>query len=278
MAEASSQPTYKSTFKKSWQTTSKNFNFKSSFFTLEEPYIKKTSTKKRRQKPADPKISEKFRFSIENFLGNFEENVEKNFTTLDDSENLEENNPTNFTQIHQNQLLSKTTLTKVNEIFYFDKSYLIKCGSDVSDVIYYLPEKSTFINSDLETLIKQGKGLSTCHQTNSQPPPLDLKSFDLIYLDPPWHNKSMRRKRSYETFGSSTSSYGKTNKNMTQEALLELNFGTGFGKFLAIWVTNADSVQDFVRGEFAKRHGLVMKFEVIGVRFFLNFFFDSYKN
>ena len=84
----------------------------------------------------------------------------------------------------------------------------------------FLPKKSSCIMCNLNQLKKNN--LAT--------------SYDLILADPPWSNKSAKRKRTYTTYENS--------ENLNpQFQNIPFELGT---KYIAIWVTNNSKVIEFV--------------------------------
>lgn len=89
---------------------------------------------------------------------------------------------------------------------------------------YYLPRNSTFIVTNVRFLSEFK---------------LVPNSFDLVYLDPPWLNKSVRRGSKYEMV-----SHEEIFKWINLPTLLA---NTGF---IAIWITNKPTIESFVRQYF----------------------------
>lgn len=96
-----------------------------------------------------------------------------------------------------------------------DFSEIVKCRGDN----YIIPPQSTFLMSDIQHLNTVCKALGT---------------FDLIVMDPPWTNKSVKRKKRYYT--------------MDNDMMLDLPLGDmmNTGCVVVVWVTNKQKHIHFV--------------------------------
>jgi len=95
---------------------------------------------------------------------------------------------------------------------------------EVKNDSFLLPKKSSFIICDIKNL-------------SSFP----LAKFDIIYMDPPWCNKSVRRGSKYKT-----SSNDEIFSWIPFETLLSPN------GYVSIWITNKQAIETFIRSHFEK--------------------------
>ena len=84
---------------------------------------------------------------------------------------------------------------------------------------FILPKSSTFIRTNMQNLEK-----------------FPLSTFDLIYMDPPWLNKSVKRGAKYKIH---------TNEDLFGWCLLDRIVSEG--GLVAIWITNKQAIEDFTR-------------------------------
>ncbi len=95
---------------------------------------------------------------------------------------------------------------------------------------YLIPPRSTFILSDVRRLYPPIEALSNC---------LLPGSFDLIIMDPPWQNRSVRHANVY-----------KTSENRTEDPFLHvlpvLESHLRADGLVGIWVTNKASIRQLV--------------------------------
>ncbi|EDO44371.1 predicted protein, partial [Nematostella vectensis] len=99
--------------------------------------------------------------------------------------------------------------------------------------IYILPSMSSFLNSDatkLQPVIEHGK--------------VKIVPFDLIVIDPPWYNKSAKRKRMYSFM------------SLWQIKALPVPELIAPGGLLAVWVTNKAKYIRFTRSELLPSWGV----------------------
>jgi N6-adenosine-specific RNA methylase IME4 len=114
------------------------------------------------------------------------------------------------------------------EVFYHNGEAIIKqfqVGSESS--IAYIPPQSSFLLADIE---------NTCANFNTIGP-----QFNLVIMDPPWPNRSARRKQSYK-LSSNTSDIA---------ALLSsipLTSHLAGDALVGIWVTNKPVIHDLILG------------------------------
>jgi N6-adenosine-specific RNA methylase IME4 len=101
---------------------------------------------------------------------------------------------------------------------------------------FFIPSKSTFIWTGIQSVcdkLGQNSGLSTRQIQSSSP------LWDLILMDPPWTNRSVRRSSSYQTnelLGSNTfiSAMNIARRHLKADGLV------------AIWVTNKEAIEQQV--------------------------------
>ncbi|TAQ88786.1 hypothetical protein B7494_g2882 [Chlorociboria aeruginascens] len=91
-----------------------------------------------------------------------------------------------------------------------------------------IPTKSAFLRGDIE---------STSHIFMSRAP-----EFNLIVLDPPWPNRSARRKKDYSI------SYNASSIRCLLSSL-PISSHLALGGYIGIWVTNKPAFQEMVLGE-----------------------------
>ena len=108
-----------------------------------------------------------------------------------------------------------------------DHSCKLQCGDDV----YHIPPSSTFLQSSIQV------GLASFREaTNLLLPKKNAGFFDLILLDPPWENRSVRKASTYHTRGLAGTFDMKGIMPMVQDLA---NNDT----IIAIWITNKESIR-----------------------------------
>ena len=111
-----------------------------------------------------------------------------------------------------------------------DRSCKLQCGDDA----YHIPPSSTFLQSSIQV------GLASFREaTNLLLPKNHAGFFDLILLDPPWENRSVRRISSYLTGRVSGGFDIFTIMPMLQDLSNE-------DTLIAIWITNKESIRTSV--------------------------------
>ncbi|KAG4305541.1 hypothetical protein PORY_001097 [Pneumocystis oryctolagi] len=106
---------------------------------------------------------------------------------------------------------------------------------NISDNIFHIPPKSSFILGNLETNIDSL--INFIHKKGA---------FDIIILDPPWKNKSSSRKASYSSLNS--------NYFLMKIPIQKLLTKKGL---IGIWVTNKKSVHHFVENKLFKKWNMI---------------------
>ncbi|XP_059138583.1 N(6)-adenine-specific methyltransferase METTL4-like [Physella acuta] len=101
-----------------------------------------------------------------------------------------------------------------------DKTLLVDIGADN----FIIPPQSSFLTSSFQHFVSGGyKKILDC--------------YDLVVIDPPWINKSVKRKKSYLM--------------VAEEDLKDIPLGdlTQHGSLVCVWVTNNQRLIDFVKDE-----------------------------
>jgi len=125
--------------------------------------------------------------------------------------------------------LSLTKSMRIDlELFLADR--IIETGPDaisidVKEKRYLLPPCATFIQCDMQNLAT-----------------FNLAQLDLIYMDPPWQNKSVRRGAKYAVHSNDDIfDWIQVEQLLSEDGLI------------AVWITNKQSVEYFVRAYFETR-------------------------
>lgn len=109
---------------------------------------------------------------------------------------------------------------------------------------FLIPPKSSFLQSTF---------LDSIPIINKDSQSQELPGFDLILLDPPWHNKSVRRaKNTYHTSGFRPKDLYKLNLGLT-EPQDGGNLKTGLLRnqgIIAVWITNNTKIRTFLMDMF----------------------------
>ena len=117
---------------------------------------------------------------------------------------------------------------------------------------FLLPKKSSFIICDIKesanklasniivilTQVSYDFHVRTIEKNLSSFP---LAKFDMIYMDPPWCNKSVRRGSKY-----------KTSSNEEIFSWIPIQNLLAPSGYIAIWITNKQAVEAFIRSHFEK--------------------------
>ncbi|KAK6990373.1 methyltransferase-like protein 4 isoform X1 [Biomphalaria glabrata] len=99
---------------------------------------------------------------------------------------------------------------------------LVKVGHDE----FLIPKRCSFLTSSFDYFISRGYQQMITSQ-----------GFDLLVIDPPWPNKSVKRKKSYATFN-----------ELNLKSLPVHQLGKD-GGLICIWVTNKEQLINFVKDE-----------------------------
>ena len=103
----------------------------------------------------------------------------------------------------------------------------LQCGNDV----YHIPPSSTFLQSSIQV------GLASFHEAASLLLPAGRTGvFDLLLLDPPWENRSVRRTSAYYTSGDA----GPFDMMTIMPLLQDL---TDKDTIVGVWITNKQSIR-----------------------------------
>ena len=71
--------------------------------------------------------------------------------------------------------------------------------------------------------------------------------YDLVLMDPPWPNKSIKRKRSYQN-------YDKIENIPLESILDDFQMNKLSNKIVCIWITNSKRIENFVLDNFCKKY------------------------
>ncbi|KAI9757162.1 MAG: hypothetical protein M4579_003552 [Chaenotheca gracillima] len=112
---------------------------------------------------------------------------------------------------------------------------------DTESRLYYIPPRSAFLDSNIETSIDTFN-LATARHLTSSSKSAGPQQFDFILLDPPWPNASAKRSRSYNTPKA---------VSQTRELILSLDIQDYLAPsgLVGVWVTNKPRFRDLVLGE-----------------------------
>ncbi|CAL1532434.1 unnamed protein product [Lymnaea stagnalis] len=120
--------------------------------------------------------------------------------------------------------LSLSAASVINRYVKNLKNHCILCK--VEDHDFIIPGRSSFLTSSFQQFLTRGHQLITVEG-----------GYDLIVIDPPWTNKSVKRKKSYNMIDE---------EDLKQIPLQDLAKVNGL---ICVWVTNNESLLQFVKDE-----------------------------
>lgn len=220
-----------------------NSPLKPEYYELENPYIVKTSTKKRRIQKIDPEIIAELRLTLDEFVKcsekvpKIEGSVEQDYFHPAETRN--------YLKIENPELMAYQKLVETDE----NSASFHQNPQDSGSSIYLKPFSMFYISSQQQ------------FNTHKMDAP-----YDLILMDPPWPNKSIRRKRNYETydqkFQTSTKKPNCQSNSPLESLLADFDFNELASKYVCIWITNAKRIENFVKTDFCEKNDLELEMEI----------------